>query len=64
MKNRTVTASNPKAPKKEQRKVRAKVRIEIVGVQPMTNEEEHRFTAAIDALLSEIVQQELGRNGG
>jgi hypothetical protein len=30
----------------------------------MTAEEEHRFMAAIDALLSEIVRQELSRNEG
>jgi hypothetical protein len=64
MTTKTIAAQKSNAPKKERRRNRAKVRIEIVGVQPMTKEEEHRFTAAIDALLSEIVRQELGRNGG
>jgi hypothetical protein len=43
---------------------RSKTKVRVVGVRPMTNDEENRFTAAVDALLSEIIRQELGRTGG
>ena len=43
---------------------KSNLQLSVVDSRPMTAEEEHRFMAAIDALLSEIVRQELSRNEG
>lgn len=61
-----VCAAMRKAPmlktkKKERRSLAVKLKVRVVGARPMTGDEERRFQAAVDALLSEVIRQELSR---
>ena len=49
---------------KERQKRIPNVKVMIVGARPMTTDEERQFTAVVDALLSEMVRQELRRQNG
>lgn len=53
-----------KMKKKERRDRGMKMKVSVVAARPMTLDEERRFQVAIDALLSEIVRQELGHQKG
>jgi hypothetical protein len=49
---------------KERKPPRANLKVKVSAMRAMTPEEERRFTAAIDALLSDLVRQELCRQKG
>jgi hypothetical protein len=50
--------------KKEAPRPSTKIKIKVSAIRAMTEEEERRFTATADALLSEIVRQELCNQKG